>query len=113
MTVIGWTDAYGSGYPVVTFTAERKKALIERVRKRKYNFNHADHQFLPYAAPFYDDEVICVLTKPQWDSVMSEAYGDLPRGARLMPMDIIDRQPINSVLYEKEKFEPKGDINNG
>ena len=44
---------------------------------------------------------------------MSEAYGDLPRGARLMPMDIIDRQPINSVLYEKEKFEPKGDINNG
>ncbi len=113
MTVIGWTDAYGSGYSAATFTTERKKALIERIRKRKYNFNHADHQFLPYAAPFYDDNVVCVLTKPQWDSVMSEAYDDMSRGARLMPMDIIDRQPIKSVLYEKEKFEPKGDVDNG
>ena len=113
MTVVGWTDAYGSGYPTVEFTKERKKALMERIRKRKYNFNHADHQFLPYAAPFYEDKVICILTKSQFDDVMSDAYGDMPRGARLMPMDVIDRKPINSVLYEKEKFEPKGDSDNG
>jgi hypothetical protein len=52
-----------------------------------------------------------VLTKQEWDSVMDEAWADYPRGARLMPEDEIDREPINSVLYEKEKWEPKdGDI---
>ena len=40
MTVVGWSDAYGNAVPTVTFTAERKKALVERIRKRRYNFNH-------------------------------------------------------------------------
>ena len=113
MTVIGWTDAYCSNYNTTAFTEERKKALIERVRKRKYNFNHFDHEMLSYAAPFFSDNVLCVLTKAQWDDVMNEAYDDIPRGPRLMPMDVIDRRPINSVLYEKEKFEPKGESDNG
>ena len=112
-SVIGWTSAYDGVYPTVTFTDDRKKALVERIRKRGYNFNHNDHEMLPYGVPFYSDKVLCVLTKHQWDSVMDEAYGDMPRGPRLMPMDIIDRRPINSVLYEKEKFEPKGDRANG
>ena len=38
---------------------------------------------------------------------MNEAYKDIPRGQRLMPMDIIDRPLKKSVLYEKEKYEPK------
>ena len=112
-SVTGWTSAYDGVYPTVNLTDDRKKALVERIRKRGYNFNHFDHEMLPYGVPFYSDKVICVLTKYQWDSVMDEAYGDMPRGPRLMPMDVIDRKPINSVLYEKEKFEPKGDGING
>ena len=38
---------------------------------------------------------------------MSEAYKDDDLGPRLMPEDVILRSPINGVLYEKEKWEPK------
>lgn len=113
MIVVGWTDCYSGKYPVATFTGERKKALIERIRKRKYEFNHQDHCFLPYCAPVYDDKVMCELTKPQWDGVMSEAYKDAPRGQRLLPEDAIDDKPINGVLYEKKKFYQEGETNNG
>ena len=92
---------------------DRKRALVERIRKRKYNFNFADHQFLPYATPVYSDNVVCELTKQQFDSVMNEVYKDIPRSARLMPMDAIDRKPKNGVLYEAEKFEPKGGDSHG
>lgn len=112
-SVIGWTDCYSGVYPVVTFTEERKKALVERIRKRRYNFNFADHQFLPYCSPVYGDKVMCELTKPQWDSVMSEAYREIPRGPRLLPQDVITTTPKNGVLYEKEKFQQEGDNNNG
>lgn len=104
MTVTGWCDAYGSGYQTVSFTDERKKALIERIRKRKYNFNYTDHTMLPYCAPFYNDGVICVLTKTQFDTVMKEAWYDMPRGSRCLPMDVITLPVKDGVLYEKEKF---------
>lgn len=107
--VIGWTSAYFSTYPTTSFTAERKKTLVDRIKKRKYNFNHFDHCNLDHCAPFYADGVLCILTKQEWDSVMNEAWADYPRGPRLMPEDVINRTPINSVLYEKEKFEPKED----
>lgn len=109
--VIGWVSAYLSSYPTVKYTEERKKALVDRIRKRKYNFTHTDHSFLDYAAPFYEDEVLCVLTKQEWDEAISEAYKEIPLGPRLMPEDIINRKPINGILYEKEKWEPnkKGD----
>lgn len=110
--VIGWTDAYTTQYPTVSFTEERKKALIERIRKRRYNFNHFDHEMMG-CAPFYDDKVICILTKSQFDSVMAEAYKEIPRGQRLMPQDVIDDKPVNGVLYEKKKFYTEGDGNNG
>ena len=112
MTVVGWSDAYGSAVPTTTFTAERKRALVERIRKRKYNFNHFDHEMLG-CAPVYDDKVMCVLTKPQFDDVMSEAYKDTPRGQRLLPQDVIARPVKNGILYEKEKFAEEGDNNNG
>ena len=112
MTVVGWTDAYGGSVPTVTFTTERKKALVERIKKRKYNFNHFDHEMLG-CAPVYDDKVMCVLTKPQFDSVMSEAYKDIPRGQRLLPQDIITIPIKNGILFEKEKFAEEGDLNNG
>lgn len=108
MTVIGWTDAYGGALPTVTFTAERKKALVERIRKRKYNFNHFDHEMLG-CAPVYDDKVMCVLTKTQFDDVMFEAYKDMPRGQRLLPQDAIDDKIVNGVLYEKKKFYMEGE----
>ena len=107
MIVIGWTFAYLSNYPTKPFTQERRKALIERIRKRRYNFTHNDHQFLSYTAPFYNDNTLCVLTKQEWDSVMKEAYKDIPCSARLIPQDVIDRPEINTVIYEKEKWEPK------
>jgi len=106
--VIGWCDCYSGTCPVVTFTADRKKALVERIKKRRYNFNFQDHCFLPYCAPVYEDGVMCELTKPQWDAVMSEAYEDSPRGARLTPMDAIEDSPQDSILYEKKKFKERG-----
>ena len=109
--VIGWCYAYEEVVPTVTFTPERKKALIERIKKRKYNFNHFDHEMLG-CAPVYDDKVMCVLTKAQFDNVMNEVYKDIPRGQRLLPQDVITRAPKNGVLYEKEKFE-EGDNHNG
>jgi hypothetical protein len=112
MTVTGWTDAYSGSVPTVTFTAERRKALVERIRKRKYNFNHFDHEMLG-CAPVYNDKVKCVLTKSQFDDVMSEAYKDIPRGIRLMPQDVIIRPPKNGILYEKDKFAEEGDNTNG
>lgn len=112
MTVIGWTDAYGGAVPTVTFTVERKRALVERIRKRRYNFNHFDHEMLG-CAPVYDDKVMCTLTKSQFDDVMNEAYKEIPRGQRLLPQDVITRPAKNGVLFEKEKFEQEGDDNNG
>ena len=105
--VIGWVSAFTSPYKSVKFTEDRRKALVDRIKKRKYNFNHMDHNFLDYAAPFYEDNVLCVLTKQEWDSVMDEAYKEFPRGPRLMPQDVIDLQPVNDVLYEKSKWIPK------
>ena len=105
--VVGWTSAFLSSYKTVKFTKERRDTLVDRIRKRQYNFTHNDHQFLDYAAPFYEDGVICVLSKSEWDSVISDAYKDNPLGPRLMPEDVINRNPINGILFEKEKWEPK------
>ena len=112
MTVVGWCDCWTSPYKQVPFTAERRTALIHRIKKRRYNFNYSDHQNLPFCAPFYDDGVMCALTNTEWNSVMNEVYQDIPRGDRLMPIDIISRKPVNDVLWEKIKWEPKdGEIN--
>lgn len=113
MIVVGWTGAWDGVVPTVAFTEDRKRALVERIRKRRYNFNQFDHEMLPYASPVFDDKTTCVLTKAQWDGVMSEAYKDIPRGARLMPQDIIDDNPVMGVLYEKKKFYMGGDDNHG
>ncbi len=112
MIVVGWSDAYGGAVPTVTFTTERRKALIERIRKRKYNFNHFDHEMLG-CAPVYNDKVMCVLTKAQFDSVMDETYGDMRRGPRLLPQDVITRPLKNGILFEKDKFAEEGENNNG
>ena len=105
--VIGWTSAYLSSYPTVKFTEMRRKALVERIRKRAYDFTHSDHQFQNYGAPFYADNVICVLTKHEWDSVLEEAYHNRLREGRLLPEDVIDRKHVKDVLFEKEKWEFK------
>lgn len=102
--VVGWCDCWTSPYNQVPFTTERREALIHRIKKRNYNFNYSDHQTLPFCAPFYNDGVICALTNDQWNSVMNEVYKDIPRGARKMPIDVINQKPINDVLWEKEKF---------
>ena len=107
--VVGWTGAYTSGHRQSPYTEDRKRALVDRIRKRQYNFTHMDHNFLNYGAPFYSDNAMCVLTKKEWDEAISEAYRDEPLGKRLMPEDVIDREPVNGVLYEKEKWEPKSE----
>lgn len=113
MTVIGWTGAWDNIVPTSTFTKDKEKALVERIRKRRYNFNQFDHEMLPYASPVFNDRTTCVLNKTQWDKVMTEAYKDMPRGQRLMPQDIITKPAKNGILYEKEKFEQEGENNNG
>ena len=111
-SVVGWVSAYDNPYRSTAFTKDRKKALVERIRKRRYNFGHFDHEMLPYAAPYYEDGVFCILSKAQWDDVVNEAYKDFPRGARLMPQDVITTPSKNGVLYEKNKFGPKEDEDN-
>lgn len=113
MTVIGWVGAWDNIVSVSTLTKEKEKALVERIRKRKYNFNQFDHEMLPYASPVFDDKTTCILTKAQWDRVMSEAYKDIPFGQRLMPQDVIDDVPVGGILYEKKKFYMEGELNNG
>lgn len=112
MKVIGWTSLYTSGYETEQFTDEHKKALIECIKKRHYNFNHFDYEYIEYCTPFYDTKKICSLTKTQFDEVMNLAYAEMPRGKRLLPVDTIKREPINEVLYEKKEYEPKGDNDN-
>lgn len=103
-TVIGWVDAYLSPYQTVTFTEEHERALVERIRKRRYNFTYQSHQTLPYCAPFYEDKTLCVLTKTQWDNVLAKAYKEVPMGPSLIPMDVIEEAPAEEILFEKPKF---------
>jgi hypothetical protein len=113
MKLLGWTSAYTSGYQTEKFTKEHERLLVECIQRRHYNFNHADHMFLDYAAPYYDTGKICVLTKAEWDNVMSKAYSEMSRGKRLMPEDAIKRQHIRYVLYENKNDEPKGGESHG
>jgi hypothetical protein len=110
MKLLGWTSAYTSGYRTELFTKEHERLLVECIQRRHYNFNHADHMFLDYAAPYYDTGKICVLTKSEWDEVMSRAYATMTRGQRLMPEDAIKRPSIEFVLYENKNDEPKGGV---
>ena len=112
-SVIAWCDTYINNLKSVSFTEEHKKALVERIRKRKYSFTFDNYQHLPYCCPVFEDNTICILTKQQFDNVMNEAWKDMPRGARLMPMDIITIPVKNGILYEKEKFQQEGENNNG
>lgn len=112
MKVIGWVGAYMSGFEPETFTKEHKAAMVECIRRRHYNFTHADHSYMDYAAPLFDSGNICVLTKQQFDDVMDTVYSNIPRGARLMPEDAIKRSPINGAIYENEKYEPKEGVDN-
>ena len=109
--VMGWVDAYGSNFPIAAFSSERKKALIEKIRQRKYNFNFQDSQFLPNCCPYYDDGKICILTKREFDETMQEAWYDSSRGARLLPMDVLTAKGKNGVLYEKVKYKEEDENN--
>jgi hypothetical protein len=113
LTVIGWTGAFDGVLPTVSFTEERRKALIERIKKRRYVFNFFDHEMLSYCVPVYNDKTICVLNRAQFDSVMGEAYKEIPMGQRLLPMDAIEDKPVGGILYEKKKFYMEGDDSNG
>ena len=112
MTVVGWTDSWNDSYPTATFTTERHKALLERVRKRKYNFSYQMLQLNPYSTPVYNDGTKCLLSKAEWDRVLADAYGDEKMPMRCTPMDVLTINR-NGVLWEKEKFynEMAGDKN--
>lgn len=113
MIVIGWTSSYTTNLPTTSFSEPRKQALIECIKRRHYNFNHFDHEYMDYCAPVYEDHKVCVLTKAQFDEVMDLVYSEISMGQRLMPSDAIKIRPVNGVLYEKEKYIPKEDENNG
>lgn len=110
--IVGWVGAYDGNYPIAVFSSERKKALIEKIQQRKYNFNFNDSQYLPNCTPYYDDGKICILTKKEFDETMQEAWRDRPRGGRLLPMDVIHLPEKNGILFEKEKYMPKEDNHN-
>lgn len=110
--IMGWVGAYDCNYPIAAFSSERKKALIEKIQQRKYNFNFNDSQFLPNCAPYYDDGKICILTKKEFDETMQEAWRDRVMGARLLPMDVIHLPITNGILFEKEKYMKMEDNGN-
>lgn len=102
MTVVAWTSCYEDRYPTVTFTPERQKALVERVKRRGYNFSY--QMFLtPYTTPVYDDGCKTLLTKSEWDNVLAVAYGDSKMPPRCTPMDVLTVKK-HEALWEKEKF---------
>lgn len=103
LKLTGWVDAWTSPYSQTEFTTERRALLVECIRYRHYNFTYESHQTVSFAAPFYSDNKLCVLTKAQWDSVLSEAYAGRPIGRRLMPQDIIKTPAVDQVLYEPNK----------
>lgn len=111
--IIGWTGAYTTNLSTTPFSESRKQALIECIRRRHYNFTHFDHEYMDYCTPVYEDHKICVLTKVQFDETMESAYAEISMGQRLMPSDAIKIQPVNGVLYEKEKYIPKEGESNG
>lgn len=111
--IIGWTGAYTTSLPTTPFSEPRKQALVDLIRHRHYSFNHFDHEYMDYCTPVYEDYKICVLNKVQFDEVMDMAYSEINIGQRLMPSEAIKRDPIDGVLYEKEKYEPKDGENNG
>ena len=113
MKLVGWAGAYTSNLPTAEFSAERKRMLVECIRHRHYNFTHFSHEYMDYCCPVYDDMKICVLTKAQFDDVMSDAYVEISLGNRLYPVDAIKRDPVNGILYEKKDYEPKEGENNG
>jgi hypothetical protein len=112
MKVIAWVGAYMSGFKPEPFTKEHKAAMVEVIRRRHYNFTHADHSYMDYSAPLFDSGKICILTKQQFDDVMDTVYANIPRGARLLPEDAIKREPIDGALYEKPEYEPKEGADN-
>lgn len=102
MTVVGWVDSWNDDYPVTAFTTEKHKALVERVRKRRYNFSY--QMFMnPYTTPVYSDGTKSLLTKSEWDKVLADAYSDDKMPVRCTPMDVLTIKK-NNVLWEKEKF---------
>lgn len=103
MTVVGWTDCWNENCPTATFTTEKHKALVERVRKRQYNFTFQMLQMNPYSTPVYNDGTKCLLSKSEWDNVLADAYGDARLPLRCTPMDVLTIKK-NEILWEKEKF---------
>lgn len=110
--VIGWVGAYISPYEQAPLSESRKQALIECIRKRRYNFTYQAHQTLPYCAPIYTDRKLCVLTKPQWDEIMEQAYTEMRYGDRKTPLDVLNDM-AEDILYENKKYMKKGDENDG
>jgi disulfide oxidoreductase YuzD len=113
MIQIGCTSAYTTNLPTTPFSEPRKQALVECIRRRHYNFNHFDHEYMDYCAPVYEDHKICVLTKAQFDEVMDLAYAEISMGQRLMPSDAIKREAIDGVLFEKDKYQNEWCDGNG
>ena len=111
--VIGWTGAYTTNLPTTPFSEPRKQALVECIRRRHYNFNHFDHEYIDYCTPVYEDHKVCILTKMQFDEVMSLVYSEISIGQRLTPLDAIKRESVDGVIFEKEKYQKEWCENNG
>lgn len=103
--LIGWADAYTSPYKTSELTPEKRRALIEKIRQKKYFYTYEAHQTLPFAAPLFNDMYICVLSKVDWDSCITEAHKDTRISARLMPSDVLDDVCKDALVEEPKYFE--------
>jgi hypothetical protein len=101
--VMGWIDPYTTQFEKVDYTAERKAALVTRIRKRHYWFTHFDHEFMN-ATPIYSDNKYCILTKKELDEAFAEAYKDMDIEGRKLPEDEEETVMHNGIRYEKKKY---------
>jgi len=101
--VVAWCDNFDDNYSNTPFTEERKRALVDRVRQRKYNMSYQMLSMNPYSTPVYQDGCRCLLTSEQWEDVLVDVYADNKRPPRFSPMDILTFK-ANGALWEKERF---------
>lgn len=98
--IIGWVSPYDS-YKEEPFGNKQKQALTELIRRRHYNFNYSDYMYMPNCTPLYKGNYVCRMTKKEFDAVMENAYRNINRANRLLPVDVIKKEE-NGVLKEKQ-----------
>lgn len=102
--VVGWVFPYDTRFKNSELTEDKKLAIINKIRKKKYYYSWSDSQFMDGCTPMFNDYTYCNLTKPQYDEIFSEALKDYDDINRLLPIDATHTTVCDSVVWEKTKY---------